>query len=232
MRALITQDHATSSLLVLTTSLQLFALDYSPTYPFATTTSSASLFDPHARLSDYQSIQVDPHNRLLLVYAYTGLVRVIPLPGSPATPLKSRRGSKSAKLTSDTTELDLNRGFNIRIPLPEIASLAFLSRPDDELPTFALVHGNAQGKRLLSYFGVDLAGKDVDELGTTVLEDVGTEVCFDVRGEGVVVCGEESVRFVPFEAGEGGDKGKARLGAVVKCRLPVGQIKALAKRLR
>lgn len=212
--------------MVLTTSLLLFALDYSPTYPFATTLTTASLFDPHARLSDYQSIQVDTHNRLILVYTYSSLVRVIPLPGSAATPTKARRPSKSAKLSSDPAELDLNRGFNIRVPLPEITTLAFLARPATELPTFALVHGNPQGKRLVSFFGVDLAGKDVDELGTTVLEDVGSEVCFDVRGEGVVVCGEESVRFVAFEGPQAGDKGKARLGAVVRCRLPVGQVKA------
>lgn len=219
------QNHSTSTLLVLTTSLELLALDYSPTYPFATTVSSTSLFDPHARVSDYQSIQVDPHNRLILVYAYTGLVRVIPLSAISATP--HRRQTKSAKLTPDPTTLDLGRGFNIRIPLPEITSLALLARPADELPTFAVVHGNAQGKRLVSFFGVDLADRDVEQLESTLLEDVGSEVCFDVRGEGVVVCGEESVRFVPHEGSQAGDKGKARLGAVVKCRLPVGQIKAV-----
>lgn len=165
---------------------------------------------------------------MILIHAYSSLLRVIPLAHSHATPPKSRRPSKSAKLSPSSTSapVDLSRGFNVRLPLPYITSLAFLARPADEPPTLALVHGNAQGKRLASFFAVDVADKDVTELGRTVLEDVGSEVCFEVRGEGVVVCGEESVRFVGFEGGEGGDKGKAKLGAVVKCRLPVGQIKA------
>lgn len=158
---------------------------------------------------------------------------MIPLAASGAgAPPKARRGSKSAKTAATSSadqgaeQLDLGRGFNLRLPLPELKSLTFLARPVDEPPTLAAVHSDAKGRVLLTTLTVDLAGKDLVTIAETVLEDVGSEICFDVRGQGVIICGEESVRWVPFApASAGQDKGKARAG-VVKCRLPVGMIQA------
>lgn len=213
------QGQSTSSLVVLTASLHLFALTYSPTAPHILTTSTTSILELHGRLSSLQAILVDPTQRCLLVHAYNGLVRVIPL--APPKP------SKRNQLASPA--LDLSRGYNVRLPSLNITSLAFLppAVEAEGLSFLAMVYSDHLGRRILEVRELDLEEKELVEDGVeVVLEDPGSEIVIPVVGEGaqgrgVVVVGEESLVW----AGIGGQKGKAK-EAKVKCAIPVGNIQA------
>lgn len=79
--------HETATLVVLTTSLRLFALARSgrgdaDSYSLETV-SSISIEEPFGRLAEYQAILVDPHTRCIAVHTYAGLLRVVPLIEQP-----------------------------------------------------------------------------------------------------------------------------------------------------
>lgn len=238
------QGQATSSLVVLSTSLQLFAINYSPTAPHIITTSTTSILEQFGRLSEYQVILVDPARRCLLVHAYNGLVRIVPL--TPAPPAKARKGSKTAARTSEagSPTLDLSRGYNVRLPSLNVTSIAFLpptvnagEEDDDEPapPAIALIYKHHSERMMLETHVVDLDEKELGDgpLSEQALEDPGSEIVIPVQGEegeedGVIVVGEESLSWVGLSSQAESNKGKRKAGegGKIKCRLPVGSIQA------
>ncbi|ORY81221.1 CPSF A subunit region-domain-containing protein [Leucosporidium creatinivorum] len=240
------EGQATSSIIVLTTSLQLFSLSYSSTAPHILTTSTTSILEQFGRLSEYQTILVDPSQRCLLVHAYNGLVRIIPLTPPPT---KARKGSKSSSRGSATagggsTVIDLSRGYNVRLPSLNVTSIAFLpptltdneAEDDDPVsfPSIALIYSNHSGRKMLETHVVDLDEKELGDgpVAGCALEDPGSEMVIPVAGEdgeedGVIVVGEESLSWVGLKKAESSKgKGKAGEAGRIKCRLPVGMIQA------
>jgi hypothetical protein len=180
----------------LTTSLQLFAIDYSPSAPNQiVTTSSISILEKYARLSEFQTIVYDPIACVIIVLAYQGVIKVIPL--KERTTKKTRRSSKSGgKMTAEeeTTkkiELDLAMGYNVRMPALNLTSLELLPSiqddDDDEARSvLTLVHGNHLGERVLVIYELDLADKELIEgpysTNELVLHDQGSEKVLVVGG--------------------------------------------------
>lgn len=228
------QGHSTSTLVILTTSLQLFAVTYSPTAPHIITTSTVSIHEQFGRLSEYQTILVDPALQALVVLAYSGVLRVIPL--APPAP-KVRRGSKasSTRPSSDSTpvvpQLDLTRGYNVRLPSYNITSIAFL--PSSDVPILATVYFNNVGRRIFQSQALDLEEKELDDepIVQLALDDPGSEILIPVEGQdgsaGFVVVGEESLAWVGAKRDSEKGKGKAEgASSAVRCRLPVGNVQA------
>lgn len=206
------QNHPTASLLVLTTSLQFFCLSYSSTTSTIVTLSSTSLAEPFARISEYQEILVSPCGRAAIVYAYDGLVRVIPLRavggGEAPGGGKKRRASTSAGGSGATTTavgedgtLDLSRSYNVRLQSLNVLSLAFLPLADEQSgssagPALAVLSTSPGGGRTLASHTLNLAAKELNEatapIKETQLDDAGSETLVPVAG-GMLVVGEESV---------------------------------------
>lgn len=227
------QGQSTSSLIVLTTCLHLFALSYSPTAPHVITSSTTSILEPYGRLSSYQTIQIDPLLRCLIIHTYNGLIHVIPL-----TPAK-RRGSKSAatKGEIEAVELDLTRGYNVRLQSLNVTSIAFLpSESTESPPSIAMLFSDHLGRRVLESHVIDLDEKELSlgPIAETVMDDPGSEIVVPVAGTdaghaGVVVVGEQTVVFVAARAEDKG-KGTGTVEDVsVKAALPVGMIQAWTK---
>lgn len=224
---------------MLTTCLRLFVLSYSPTAPHIRTSSSVSIVEQHARLAEYQTITVDPRHRCLAVHAYAGLLRIVSLAQTP----RARRGSK-AGARADAIAVDLARGYSIRLPTLNITCLAFLPTPAsadaDAPPAIACLSADHLGRRVLDSYLLDLAEKELvpGPMATLVLDDPGSEIFIPVGSsddegglEGVLVVGEESVRWVPVAAAaDGGSKGKGKAGmqSRISCQLPVGLVQACA----
>ncbi|KAL8286521.1 hypothetical protein RQP46_004538 [Phenoliferia psychrophenolica] len=216
--------------------MHLFALTYSPTAPHILTSSTVSILEQHGRVAEYQTITVDPAHRCIAVHAYSGLVRIVPLTPAP----KTRRGSKAsskaaAEPAPEVAPLDLTRGYSIRLPNLNITSLAFLAATLDAPPALACLSADHLGRRVLDSYHIDLAEKELVDgpMATTILSDPGSEVLIPVGNEegpeGVLVVGEESVRWVPVDAAaDGANKGKGKAGAPtqVSCQLPVGLVQA------
>lgn len=173
------------------------------------------------------------------MHAYSGLLRIVTL----APPPKARRSSKAgakAEPVPDAAPLDLTRGYSIRLPNLNITNLAFLPSPTDAPPAIACLSADHLGRRVLDSYQVDLAEKELvpGPMDTVVLDDPGSEIFIPVGGdeglEGVLVVGEESVRWVSVAgAADGGSKGKGKAGAPtqVTCQLPVGLVQAYALNL-
>ncbi|BGP20195.1 hypothetical protein JCM10213_005951 [Rhodosporidiobolus nylandii] len=242
----------TASLLVLTTSLQLFCLSYSSTSGIQTL-SSTSLAEPFARLSEYQTILVSPCGSAASVYAYDGLLRVIPLrplAGEGSVKAGKKRRASMAQGGSAVGEdgtLDLAQGYNVRVQSLNVLSLAFLpssassASSEDEAdedqgekyPTLAVLATTAQGTRTLTTYTLNLTNKELDESTAPMpeqqLDDAGSEVLIPVQG-GVLVVGEESVVFYGVKGRD--EKGKGRAGEgeggvrKVRAKLPVARITA------
>lgn len=148
--------------------------------------------------------------------------------------------------TTKTIELDLAMGYNVRMPALNLTSLELLPSiqdddDDDARPVLTLVHGNHLGERVLVIYELDLADKELIEgpylTNELVLHDQGSEKVLVVSGtvegreEGVVIIGEESLRWITLtrEGDEGLEKGKGKAGErkkEVQCKMPIGLIQA------
>lgn len=208
-----------------------------------------SIAEPFGRLSEYQTIAVDPSLQCVVVLAYNGLLRVVPLRETESK--SGRRGSKSASSASALAQpsLDFSRSYNIRLPTLNITSLAFL-RPASpsaaeevvELqPAIAFIYTNHLGRPTLASHHLRLADKELGEeedgrLEAKSLDDPGSETLIPVSGVednegGAIVIGEESLTWIPLKSPDSSpskSKGKARAGdrTVIATKLPVGMIQA------
>ncbi|GAA6037467.1 hypothetical protein JCM8097_008202 [Rhodosporidiobolus ruineniae] len=216
MEAVQLPNHPTASLLVLTTSLQLFCLSYSPTStPSITTLSSVSFAEPFARLSEYQAILVAPDQSVAVIYAYDGLIRVVPLRspdggGAAAGAGKKRRASAASgsggwlTAVGEDGALDLGESYNVRLQTLNVLSLAFLpagalsSSDGPTFPALAVLATTPGGTKTLTTHTLNLANKELDDSNAPIeeveLEDAGSEVLIPVH-KGVLVVGEESVTY-------------------------------------
>ncbi|KPV73328.1 uncharacterized protein RHOBADRAFT_55089 [Rhodotorula graminis WP1] len=238
---------ATASIIVLTTCQRLFLLDSDPSAPASepsvVTSASISIHEPFGRLAEYQDIVVDQHGRCVLVHAYSGLVRVVPLPGAAAAAAaassSSRRASHGA--ADESNELDLDASYNVRLSTLNVSSLAFVptSTAFSSAPVLAAVYASHTGHKVLATFTVDLVDKELGEgpLREQVLVDPGSELVIPL-GNGVAVVGEESMTWYAVPVTDGGDEGKGdkgkgkaaaaveESGAGARCRLPVSRVTA------
>ncbi|BGO95653.1 hypothetical protein NBRC10512_004328 [Rhodotorula toruloides] len=232
----------TASLVVLTTCLRLFALVHDPSSPYnVKTVSSVSVAEPFGRLAEYQDILVDPANRCLLVHAYAGLVRIIPLSiGNTPTQRGSRTATRLAE-SSHESPLDLSHSYNVRLPILNVASLALVASSANDSPTLAAIYTEHTGARTLSTFAISLKDKDLCEgpIAAFALADAGSELALPVNeaaAPGILVAGEETVTWVSLEERNGAStaaskgKGRAASQLLVSCRLPVARITAWAWR--
>ncbi|BGP43549.1 hypothetical protein JCM10449v2_007590 [Rhodotorula kratochvilovae] len=230
--------HDTASLIVLTTCLRLFVLTADPTAPVSAprvlTGSSISIHEPFGRLAEYQDILVDPAHRCIVVHAYAGLVRIVPLPGAAAAS-SSRRGSRGV-VNAESNGLDLSASYNVRLSTLNITSLAFVPSASSAHPVLAAAYASHTGHKVLTTYAVDLAEKELADgpLAEQVLADPGSELVVPLAG-GVAVVGEESLTWYAMGEGDQEDnaKGKGRAvdgagGATVRCRLPVSRVTAWA----
>ncbi|GAA5820215.1 hypothetical protein JCM10212_006784 [Sporobolomyces blumeae] len=233
-------DLETSSVVVLTTCLRLFLLSASPSGRIETM-SSISIAEPFGRVSEYQAIEVDPSSRCIVVHAYDGLVRVVPLAGSSGVASASRKTSRTPIRNEPAPAPDpaasdvLNDSFNIRITNLNVTSIAALYTPTDRMPAIALVYTDHLGQKTLTTYDLDLVQKEVREgpIATEPLPDPGSEVCLGrPNDEGVVVVGEESVTVYNVEQpAQETSKGKRKASEVKKtvhCRLPLARITSYA----
>ncbi|SGY17674.1 BQ5605_C015g07854 [Microbotryum silenes-dioicae] len=230
-----------SSLIVLTTSHQLFTLEYASKTPqHPVTTSSVSIQERFATRAELQRIVVDPDRRLILVHAYNGQLRVIPLMSaggkSTSGTTKNRRFSKvdfpDAPLTADLA-LDLSRSYNLRLDALNVRSIVMLPSAINSIssPTIVVLHSDAHGQQTVALFQVDLEEKELEPGPETEVEDAGAETLIPHGHQGVLVVGEQSIEWVsqmPFDVR---GKGKAKeVGSspkrITKCALPVGNVKA------
>lgn len=231
--------------MLLTSCYQLIALDYSSAVAArVVTTSSVSIKEPHARPSDLQTIRLDPQGRCLIVHAYNGLIRVVPLEPEE----RGRRGSKSSKRASisitpgmevdedKSVVIDLSRSYNVGLQTLNVTDLDFLPLASvvGADPTLVLVFSDYMGRKVLQSHVLDLPSRELLEgpLEDTILADQGSELVIPVKlegegEEGVIVIGEESLRWVPLPS-EDTAKGKGKLGGEgsVECSMPVGLIQA------
>ncbi|GAA5973926.1 hypothetical protein JCM21900_005000 [Sporobolomyces salmonicolor] len=224
--------HSTSSIVVLTTCLRLFVLSYAPdASPKIQTVSSTSIAEPFGRISEYQTIVVDPRLRCLVVHAYDGLLRIVPL--TPPTGKPSARSSSTSS-SSTSPAFDLSASYNVRISSLNVSSIAALPSPSDDLPALAVVNTDHSGQKVLMTYFVDLDEKDLDAgpLLTETLKDPGSELVIAVpEQQGVLVVGEETLVWYGGDgrAEEGKGKGKAaETRAPVQCRLPLARITSWA----
>ncbi|KAK4047115.1 hypothetical protein OIO90_006318 [Microbotryomycetes sp. JL221] len=191
--------------------LNLFTLAYSKNaYGMVTTTSSESLFEQFGRPSECQTILIDRNLECIIVHAYCGLLRVIPIEHQATSEsmsiAKTRRGSKTAqRRTSDATadgtsttideggprRLELSQGYNVRLPALNVSSICLLSPADNltysssatnSAPLLALVHLNHAGNRTLLTHRLDLDGKELVDgpIAATELLDPGSELVIPV----------------------------------------------------
>ncbi|GAA6009649.1 hypothetical protein JCM11491_001047 [Sporobolomyces phaffii] len=225
-----------SSIVVLTTCLRLFLVSYQPhSIPKIHTVSSISIVEPFGRLSEYQTIQVDPHGRCLVIHAYDGLVRVVSLLANSSTK-PVRRGSTTFKRPNEptTSPFDLGESFNVRISNLNVTSLALLTTDPDSAPAFSVVNTDHTGAKLLTTYNIVLEEKDIEEgpVQTETLQDPGSELCLGLAdAQGVLVVGEESVTFFDVERPMQDSKGKRKATSgkkEVKCRLPLARITSYA----
>ncbi|GAA5952645.1 hypothetical protein JCM3765_002231 [Sporobolomyces pararoseus] len=230
-----------SSIVVLTTCLRLFVLSFQPhSAPKVQTVSSISIAEPFGRVSEYQTIQVDPHGRCLVIHVYDGLVRIIPLESnpSPSSSKPTRRGSSTSKKAVDgslsTPKFDLDNSFNVRVSNLNVTSLAVLTTKLDSAPAFSLVFTDHTGAKTLTTYNIDLEEKDIEEgpVATEILQDPGSEICLGIPDQaGVLVVGEQSVTFFDEEGVAEDTKGKRKAAQgkkVVKCILPLARITSYA----
>ncbi|GAA6057980.1 hypothetical protein JCM3770_004597 [Rhodotorula araucariae] len=229
-------DHGTASLVVLTTCLRLFVLVADPDAPVSAPRvvagPSISIHEPFGRLAEYQDILVDPAHGCLVVHAYAGLVRIVPLPGAASS--SSRRGSRGA-VTVGSNEIDLGASYNVRLSTLNITSLAFVPSPSFAHPVLAAVYASHTGHKVLTTYAVDLAEKELGDgpVAEQVLADPGSEVVVPLCA-GVAVVGEESITWYAVNGIQAESaKGKARAtdsatGVTVRCRLPVSRVTAWA----
>lgn len=194
------------------------------------TLASTSIVEPFGRLSEYQTIQVDPHARCLVIHAYDGLVRIVPLQ-STSLAKPSRRGSTTATQPESAAKpFDLDSSFNVRISDLNVTSLAVLATTPDSAPAFSLVHTDHTGAKVLTSYNIDLEEKDIEEgpIPTGTLHDPGSEICVAVPDlPGVFVIGEQSVTYFEPEPVAQDSKGKRKATQgkkSVKCRLPLARI--------
>ncbi|GAA5996047.1 hypothetical protein JCM5350_001648 [Sporobolomyces pararoseus] len=229
-----------SSIVVLTTCLRLFVLAFQPhSVPKVQTVSSISIAEPFGRVSEYQTISVDPHGRCLVVHAYDGLVRIVPLGSNHSSPSSSsskstRRGSSTSKKAIDASPFDLDNSYNVRVSNLNVTSLALLTTKLDAAPAFSLVFTDHTGAKTLTTYNIDLEEKDIEEgpVPTEVLQDPGSEICLGLPDRaGVLVVGEESVTFFDVEGVAEDTKGKRKAAQgrkLVKCSLPLARITSYA----
>ncbi|SCZ89850.1 BZ3500_MvSof-1268-A1-R1_Chr1-3g01617 [Microbotryum saponariae] len=230
-----------SSLIVLTTSHQLFTLEYASKTPqHPVTTSSVSIQERFATRAELQRIVVDPDRRLVLVHAYNGQLRVIPLMSaggkSTSGTTKNRRSSKvgfpDAPLTADLA-LDLSRSYNLRLDALNVRSIVMLPSAMNSIssPNIVVLHSDAHGQQTVASFQVDLEEKELEPGPETEVEDAGAETLIPHGHHGVLVVGEQSIEWVPQVPLDVRGKGKAKeVGSspkrIIKCALPVGNVKA------
>ncbi|SCV68143.1 BQ2448_264 [Microbotryum intermedium] len=230
-----------STLIVLTTSHQLFTLDYSAEAPqHPATTSSVSIQERFATRAELQRIVVDPGRRLVLVHAYNGLLRVIPLVSSVENTTsganKTRRSSKVvAPVTHPSCDLalDLGRSYNLRLDALNVRSIVMLPRPigSNSSPTIVILHSDAHGQQIVVSFQVDLQEKELNAGPETDVNDAGAEMLIPHGHHGVLVVGEQSIEWAPLGPLDVRGKGKAKemctsTRQIIKCALPVGNVKA------
>ncbi|GJN94374.1 hypothetical protein Rhopal_007453-T1 [Rhodotorula paludigena] len=222
------EGQATASLVVLTTCLRLIVLaaDASSSSPAVRTVSSISIAEPFGRLSEYQDILVDPTHKCVAVFAYSGLVRIVPLVDASASSSSSgRRGSRSAANASTATgDIDLSASYNVRLPTLNVHSLAFVPPSHtqrDAFPTLAAVYTDHTGSKILTTYRVLLDEKEfaaAEHWGPErVLADPGSELAIPVAGDdypGLLVVGEESLSWHAAANTSAADSGKGKGKAV------------------
>lgn len=225
------QSEERPCIVVLTTCLKLFLLSFRPHLsPNLQTIAQTSIAEPFGRISEYQTIQVDPHNRCLVVHAYDGLLRIVPLVTNGSSPSKASRRGSTSKRNDESTVFTLDNSYNVRVSNLNVTSLALLSTPLDSAPAFALVNTDHHGNKVLTTYNIDLDEKDVEEgpVPTETLQDLGSELCLGIPDQaGVIVIGEESVSFFDSENVAEDSKGKRKATPgrkIVKCRLPLARI--------
>lgn len=182
-------------------------------------------------MSEYQTIQIDPHGRCLVIHVYDGLVRIVPLQSNSATK-PARRGSSSPKKAVDTSPrlVDLESSFNVRASNLNVTSLALLTTDHDSAPAFSLVYTDHTGSKSLTTYNIDLDAKDIEEgpIPTETLRDPGSEIGLGIPDQaGVIVVGEETVTFFGVESAAQDSKGKRKATSgkkIVKCNLPLARV--------
>lgn len=188
------------------------------------------MVEPFGRLAEYQTIAVDPQLRCIAVYAYSGLLRVFPLISVPRSAKKSR-----GSLAALDRNLDLSKGYNIRLPSLNITSIECLNDTTSTSPLLSTVYLDHKSRPALATHLVDLKDRELEPgpLVDVLLEDAGGETALPVNDEegscsGVLVIGEESVSFYSLTsvAADEKGKGKAEDGAAPRCSIPVGNVTA------
>lgn len=203
--------------------MQLFAIEYNAsTRTHVDTVLTTSIYEQFGRVAEYQTIAVDPALRCLLVHAYNGLVRVVPLVEGSNKSTNGRRGSKSAASAAPVTtsvhlKVDLARGYNVRLSVLNVTALVMLPRsvestsgdrePEESGPSLAIISTNHSGCPALSSHYLSLHEKEIGDksdgpLTACTLDDPGSEKMIPIQGasnetSGVVVIGEESLLWVP-----------------------------------
>ncbi|GEM11024.1 DNA damage-binding protein 1 [Rhodotorula toruloides] len=230
--------HATASLVILTTCLRLFAIVHDPNTLFSVkTVSSVSLAESFGRLAEKQDILVDPAKRCMVVHAYAGLVRIVPLSSQTSSVRRGSRTSNTAVEEADSSLLDLSHGYNVRLPVLNVASLALVASSTTDTPILAVVYTEHTGVRMLTTFAISLKDKDLSKGPVTAftLADAGSELAIPVReaaAAGLLIAGEATLNWLSLEEHSGASstasKGKSKaVGQVlVTCRLPVARITA------
>ncbi|KAK4046170.1 hypothetical protein OIV83_006279 [Microbotryomycetes sp. JL201] len=204
--------HGPSSLLVLTTSMQLFAIEYSgnAATSHVNTLSSISIHEQFGRPAECQTIVVDPNQSCIVVHAYCGLARVVPLlytHTGTSTSSRTRRGSKrmsdaAIAHAQAAIQVDLSMSFDVRLPELNVTSLVIMSgtnalssinaetsptEKDDAtqsppMPVLALVHLSHSGSRVLVTHTLDLGARELVDgpISSTDLADPGSETVIPV----------------------------------------------------
>lgn len=167
---------------------------------------------------------------------------MVPL-GSESKPRRGSKTSKRASIAISSTgmdldeplvKIDLERSFNISLQTLNVTDLDFLPPPtSSSLPAIAIVYSDHLGKKVLQSHTLDLAQMEFTEgpIADLTLADPGSESFISVPGgemkeAGVVVIGEESLRWVGLPR-ESDVKGKGKGGEdSVECSMPVGMIQA------
>lgn len=224
--------------------MQLFALEYSSTSKtHVDTVSTISIYEQFGRVSEYQTIAVDSGLRCLIVHAYNGLLRVIPLSQESRKSSSGRRSSKSASSGSGSAsassqlKVDFARGYNVRLSILNVTCIVMLPRSSNAAsetsdgteagPGLAIISTDHSGRPHLSSHCLDLSEKEIGDkedgpLSVHNLQDPGSERLIPVEGQaneqsGVVVIGEESLCWVSARSYPSADspskKGKGRAKA-------------------
>lgn len=170
----------TSTLLVLTSDLNLFTLRFCPRSATIITTASISLHQIGARPADYvQTSIVDPHGRCVILHALNGILHVIPLvsdcfPQSKhldPTLSKRRRANVSTGLLNPSKgshpnhndpHAEIYRSFQLRLNEVNVHALNFAALPSTYPPILLIVYSNHLGDRVLRSRKVDLSAANCD----------------------------------------------------------------------